>query len=243
MTGTLWIVGIGPGGADHRTFAAARAVAEAEVVVGYGPYVDMVADLVRGEVVRGVMGEEERRADEALALAAEGKRIALVSSGDAGVHGMAARTLARAADLDVEVVVVPGVTAAQAAAAALGAPLTDDFAVLSLSDISTSWERVEARLDALAPSGLALCLYNPRSTRRTEQFDRALEILRAARPAATPVALCHDVTRPSEAIERTTLGALEPERVTMRTLVVVAGDSAADAGPWLVALRGGGGGA
>ena len=239
MSGVLHIVGIGPGGAEHRTFAAARAVAEAEVVVGYGPYVDMVADLVGGDVVRGVMGEEERRADEALALAAEGKHVALISSGDAGVHGMAARTLARAAELAVKVVVVPGVTAAQAAAAVLGAPLTDDFAVLSLSDISTSWERVESRLRALAPSGLALCLYNPRSTRRTEQFDRALEILRASRPETTPVALCHDVTRPGEAIERTTLGALEPERVTMRTLVVIAGDSAAGAGPWLVALRGG----
>jgi precorrin-3B C17-methyltransferase len=239
MTGTLHIVGVGPGGAEHRTFAAARAVAEAEVVVGYGPYVDLVADLVGGDVVRGVMGEEERRADEALALAAGGKRVALVSSGDAGVHGMAARTLARAAELDVAVVVVPGVTAAQAAAAALGAPLTDDFAVLSLSDISTSWDRVEARLRALAPSGLALCLYNPRSQRRTEPFDRALAILRGARARETPVALCHDVTRPGEAIERTTLAALAPERVTMTTLVVVAGDTAAEAGPWLVALRGG----
>jgi precorrin-3B C17-methyltransferase len=199
----------------------------------------MVADLVVGETVRGVMGEEERRADEALALAAGGKRVALISSGDAGVHGMAARTLARAAELDVEVVVVPGVTAAQAAAAALGAPLSDDFAVLSLSDISTSWDRVESRLRALAWSGLALCLYNPRSTRRTEQFDRALEIIRAARPEATPVALCHDMTRPSESVERTTLAALDPERVTMRTLVVIAGDSAAEAGAWLVALRGG----
>lgn len=237
--GMLSIVGVGPGGAEHRTFAAARAVAEAEVVVGYGPYVDLVSDLVDGDVVRGVMGEERRRADEALALAASGRRVALVSSGDAGVHGMAARTLARAAELDVDVVVVPGVTAAQAAAAALGAPLTDDFAVLSLSDISTSWDRVETRLRALAPSGLALALYNPRSKRRTQQFDRALEILRAARSGETPVALCHDVTRPTEAIERTTLAALEPERVTMVTLVVVAGDTAAEAGEWLVALRGG----
>lgn len=238
MTGTLHIVGVGPGGAEHRTFAAARAVAEAEVVVGYGPYVDLVSDLVVGDVVRGAMGEEERRADEALALAAGGRPVALVSSGDAGVHGMAARTLARAAELDVEVVVVPGVTAAQAAAAAIGAPLTDDFAVLSLSDISTSWARVEARLRALAPSGLALCLYNPRSKRRTEPFDRALEILRAARPGPTPVALCHDVTRPTEAIERTTLADLDPTHVTMVTLVVIAGDTATEAGPWLVALRG-----
>jgi precorrin-3B C17-methyltransferase len=246
MTGTLYIVGLGPGAAEHRTPAATDAVASADVVVGYGAYVDAVADVVDAErqrVIRGVMGEEERRADEALVLAAEGARVAIVSSGDPGVHGMAARTLARAAELDEEqrprVIVLPGVSAAQAAAAAVGAPLTDDFAVLSLSDISTSWERVEARLHALAPSGLALALYNPRSKRRTAPFDRALAILRAARPADTPVVLAHDVTRPGEAIERTTLGALDPERVTMVTLVVVAGDTAAEAGPWLVALRGG----
>jgi precorrin-3B C17-methyltransferase len=244
MTGTLHIVGIGPGGAAHRTAAAARAVAEAEAVVGYGAYVDAVADLLHDgqRVIRGVMGEEDRRADEALVLAAEGARVALVSSGDAGVHGMAARTLARAAELDAPerpaITVLPGVSAAQAAAAAVGAPLTDDFAVLSLSDLAMPWARVERRLTALAGSGLALALYNPRSSRRTAGFDRALAILRAARPAQTPVVLAHDVTRAGEALERTTLAALDPERVTMRTVVLVGGDTAIGAGPWLVALRG-----
>jgi precorrin-3B C17-methyltransferase len=242
--GTLHIVGIGPGGAEHRTPAAARAVAEAEAVVGYAAYVDAVADLLHGgqQVVRGSMGQEQRRADEALMLAAEGARVALVSSGDAGVHGMAARTLARAAELDPderpEITVVPGVSAAQAAAALAGAPLTDDFAVLSLSDISMPWERVERRLVAVADSGLALALYNPRSSRRTAGFDRALALVRAARPGSTPVVLAHDVTRPGELVERTTLAALDPERVTMRTVVLVAGDTAVEVGPWLVALRG-----
>lgn len=242
--GTLHIVGLGPGGPEHRTPAAARAVTDADVVVGYTTYVDAVADLlgVGQDVIRGRMGEEERRADEALVRAAEGARVALVSSGDAGVHGMAARTLARAAQLDAEerphVVVLPGVSAAQAAAAAAGAPLTDDFAVLSLSDISMPWARVEHRLTALAASGLALALYNPRSSQRTAGFDRALELLRAARGGATPVVLAHDVTGPGELIERTTLGELDPARVTMRTVVLVGGDTAAEAGPWLVALRG-----
>jgi precorrin-3B C17-methyltransferase len=244
LTGTLHIVGLGPGDPDHRTPAAARAVAEAEVVVGYTTYVDAVADLLRSDqrTVRGVMGEEDRRADEALVLAAEGARVALVSSGDAGVHGMAARTLARAAELDPDerpaIVVVPGVSAAQAAAAVAGAPLTDDFAVVSLSDIHAPWSRVEHRLTALAGSGLALALYNPRSSRRTEGFGRAIAILRAARPDATPVVLAHDVARPGELVERTTLATLDPQRVTMRTVVLVAGDTAAEAGPWLVALRG-----
>ncbi len=244
MTGTLHIVGLGPGGAAHRTAAAERAVREAEVVVGYGAYVDMVQDVVdaaRQRVVRGVMGEEERRADEALVLAAEGARVALVSSGDAGVHGMAARTLARAAELDEadrpEVIVLPGVSAAQAAAAVAGAPLTDDFAVVSLSDIHMSWERIEHRLRALAASGIAVALYNPRSSRRTAGFDRAVSIFREARGDDGPVVLAHDVSRPGEQVERTTLGLLDPERVTMRTVVLVAGDTAAEAGRWLVAVR------
>ena len=242
--GTLHIVGLGPGDAAHRTPAAAAAVAQADAVVGYASYLDACDDLLHDgqRVVRGRIGEEDARADEALILACEGLRVALVSSGDAGVHGMAARTLARAAEVEdddrPEIVVVPGVTAAQAAAALAGAPLTDDFAVLSLSDIRAPWARVERRVEAIARSGLALALYNPRSSRRTEGFARALEILRAARPGDTPVILAHDVARRGERVDRTTLAALDAAQVTMRTVVLVGGDTAAEAGPWLVALRG-----
>jgi precorrin-3B C17-methyltransferase len=243
MTGTLAIVGLGPGGPEHRTPAATRAVCEAEVVIGYGPYVDQCADLLDGqEVVRGRMGEEEARAAEALERAAAGARVALVSSGDAGVHGMAARTLAQVAALPVAerpaVEVVPGVTAALAAAARLGAPLGDDWAVLSLSDLHLPWATVERRLEALAASGLALALYNPRSRTRTEPFERALAILREHRGADTPVAVATDVARPGEALELTKLGELDPAAVMMRSLVIVAGESGGRAGPWLVATRG-----
>ncbi|MDX6688195.1 MAG: precorrin-3B C17-methyltransferase / cobalt-factor methyltransferase [Baekduia sp.] len=242
--GTLHIVGLGPGAAEHRTPAAARAVAGADAVVGYASYVDACADLLRAgqRVVRGRMGEEDARADEALVLACDGLRVALVSSGDAGVHGMAARTLARASELDAaerpEIVVLPGVSAAQAAAALAGAPLSDDFAVVSLSDLHAPWSRVERRLRALAPSGLALALYNPRSSRRTAGFDIAVALLRAARPGDTPVVLAHDVARPDELLQHTTLAELDPEQVTMRTVVLVAGDTWAQTGPWLVARRG-----
>jgi precorrin-3B C17-methyltransferase len=243
MTGRLDIVGLGPGAAEHRTGAVAAAVRDARVVVGYGPYVDQCADLLGPghEVVRGAMGEEGARADEALARAAAGERVALVSSGDAGVYGMAARTLARAAalapDARPEVRVVPGVTAALAAGALLGAPLADDFAVLSLSDLHLPWERVERRLVAVASAGLALCLYNPRSRERTWQLDRVLELLREHRGPGTPVGAVTDAARDAQRVQRTTLAELEPERVTMRTLLVVAGETAAQAGPWLVATR------
>jgi precorrin-3B C17-methyltransferase len=244
MSGTLHIVGLGPGAPEHRTPAAAAAVAGAEVVVGYGPYVDQCADLLGDgqEVVRGRMGQEAARADEALERAAGGARVALVSSGDAGVYGMAARTLRRAAALPDEqrpaVTVVPGITAALAAGALLGAPLADDWASISLSDLHVPWERIERRLEAVAAAGFAVALYNPRSRERTRQLDRALEILGRHRDPETPVGLVTDAGRAGEAVERTTLRALDPERITMRTVVVVAGDSAGAAGPWLVAERG-----
>jgi precorrin-3B C17-methyltransferase len=174
--------------------------------------------------------------------AAAGARVALVSSGDAGVYGMAARTLARAAALDAAVrpavVVVPGVTAALAAGALLGAPLADDWASLSLSDLHVPWERVERRLRAVAAAGFALALYNPRSRERTWQFDRVLEVLLEHRSADTPVGLVTDAGREGERVVHTTLGAVDPAAVTMRTVVIVAGESGAVEGPWVVAERG-----
>ena len=245
MTGRLDIVGLGPGGPEHRTAAATAAVRGAEVVIGYGPYVDQCADLLDVQVVvRGAMGEEAARADEALRRAAAGARVALVSSGDAGVHGMAARTLARAAELaDDErpaIEVIPGVTAALAAGALLGAPLGDDFAALSLSDLHVSWDVVERRLTAVAAAGLALALYNPRSRTRMWQLERVLEVLREHRDAQTPVAVVTDAARPGQRVERATLATLDTEAVTMRSLLVVAGDSGRVAGEWLLAERGAG---
>jgi precorrin-3B C17-methyltransferase len=213
--------------------------------MGYGPYVDQCADLLDVQVVvRGAMGEEAARADEALRRAAAGARVALVSSGDAGVHGMAARTLARAAELaDDErpaIEVIPGVTAALAAGALLGAPLGDDFAALSLSDLHVSWDVVERRLTAVAAAGLARALYNPRSRTRTWQLERVLEVLREHRGAQTPVAVVTDAARPGQRVEHATLATLDTEAVTMRSLLVVAGDSGRVAGEWLLAERGAG---
>jgi precorrin-3B C17-methyltransferase len=245
MTGTLRIVGLGPGGPAHRTAAAAEAVARASVVVGYGPYVEQCADLLHPgqEVARGAIGEEAARADEALARAAAGADVALVSSGDAGVYGMAARTLARAAELaEAErpaVEVVPGVTAALAAGALLGAPLADDWASLSLSDLQVPWATVERRLGALAAAGLALALYNPRSATRTWQLDRVLAVLGEHRDPETPVGVVTDAGRPGQSVARTTLAALDPATVTMRTVLLVAGESGRVAGPWVVAERAG----
>lgn len=246
MTGTLLIVGLGPGAPEHRTAAAVAAVTSAEVVVGYGAYVDQCADLLRAEqeVVRGTMGAEEARAVEAVARAAGGARVALVCSGDPGVFGMAARTLEQVAALPAaaarpSVEVVPGVSAALMAGALLGAPLGDDWASLSLSDIRAPWEQIERRLLAVASAGLALALYNPRSRGRPWQLGRVLELLRACRPGGTPVGVVTDAARPGQSVVLTTLAELDPASVSMRTLLVVAGETGWLAGPWLVADRAG----
>lgn len=233
---SLAIVGLGPGAPEHRTAAAERAIREADVVCGYGPYLDQCADLLDGqEVVRGRMGEEVDRAFKALARARHA-RVALVSSGDAGVHGMAARTLALAAGLDVHIEVIPGVTAALAAAARLGAPLADDWATLSLSDLQVPWATVERRLSGVAAAGLALALYNPAS--RSRSFARALRVLLMHRAPDTPIAVATDVARSGETIATATLATLDVRVITMHSLVLVAGESGTWTGPWLVGTRG-----
>jgi precorrin-3B C17-methyltransferase len=243
-SGRLDIVGLGPGAPEHRTAAATAAVQRADAVIGYGPYVEQCLDLLdesRQTVVRWRMGEERERAADAVARAQAGERVALVCSGDPGVYGMAARTLELLAELDPgerpAVDVVPGVTVALAGAALVGAPLADDFAVLSLSDLHQDWATIERRVSALAASGLALCLYNPRSKSRHWQLERVLELLRTQRGEDTPVAVLSDVARAGQSAVLTTLAGVDVAAVGMRTLLIVAGESARAAGGWLVAER------
>lgn len=220
--GHLSLVGLGPGDARHRTPAAEAAVRRAEVVVGYGPYVEQCADLVEPhhEVVRSPIGDEVVRAKQALAEAAAGRRVALVCSGDAGVYAMASIAL-ELADEGCDVEVVPGVTAGLAAAAALGAPLGHDHAVVSLSDLLTPWEAIERRLLAAAEADLVVVLYNPRSRGRAWQLDAARRLLLRHRSPATPVGVVTDASRPGEAVAVTTLAGLDASAVGMTTTVVV----------------------
>ncbi|MEA2932960.1 MAG: cobalt-precorrin hydrolase / cobalt-factor methyltransferase / precorrin-3B, partial [Actinomycetota bacterium] len=212
--GSLHIVGLGPGAAQHRTPAATTAVRQADAVVGYGPYVDAIVPLLRPDqlVVRSSMGAETDRALAALALARAGWRVALVSSGDPGVFAMAARTLDLAAnrpeaDVEIEIVVVPGVTAAHAAAAAAGAPLGGAHALLTLSDLLVPWPTIEAHLRAAAESGMALALYNPRSAGRPDHLARAQAVLLDALDPSTRVVVVTDATGPAQSVVRTTLSA------------------------------------
>jgi cobalt-precorrin 5A hydrolase / precorrin-3B C17-methyltransferase len=242
--GRLTVVGLGPGGAEHRTPAATRAVRHADVVIGYQPYVEQCADLLTPaqEVLGLPIGAELDRARAALERAADGRRVALVCSGDAGIYAMASPVLEMAAGSPefaaVEVTVVPGVTAGLAAAALLGAPLGHDHLVISLSDLLTPWEHIEARLRAAAETDLVLVVYNPRSQRRTRQIELARTILLAHRSPDTPVGVVTDVARPGQHVELTTLGTLDTTTVTMTTCLVIGSSTTAVANGRLVTPRG-----
>lgn len=225
-TGSVTLVGLGPGDANHRTPEATAAVRHADAVVGYGPYVDQCAELLsaRQRVVRSPIGAEIERAQLALELALGGSQVAMVCSGDAGVYAMASPLLELRSDpryAAVPVTSVPGVTAAAAAAAVLGAPLGHDHAFISLSDLLTPWAEIERRIAAVADSDLVVAFYNPRSRRRHWQLDRARQLLLAHRSPATPVGVVTDAGRPTQVVTQTTLAALDPAQVTMTSCVVV----------------------
>lgn len=241
--GSLSVVGLGPGSPARRTPEAVAAVRHAEVVLGYSAYVDQCADLLAPaqRVERYPLGAELERARRALDLAAAGRTVALVCSGDAGVYAMASPLLEVAAEpgyAAVEVTVVPGVTASLAAAALLGAPLGHDHAVVSLSDLHTPWEAIEARVAAAAAADLVLVLYNPRSARRTWQLEKARGVLLGHRPPTTPVGLVTDAGRPGQRVVVTTLADMDLEEVTMTTCVVIGSTTTVARGHRMVTPRG-----
>jgi precorrin-2 C20-methyltransferase/precorrin-3B C17-methyltransferase len=222
--GEVVVVGLGPAGPLWLTPQARSALAEAEDLVGYTTYIDRVP--VRPGQRRHASDNrvEAERAEYALDLARRGRRVAVVSSGDPGVFAMATAVLEAASAapyLDVPVRVVPGITAAQSAAALAGAPLGHDFAVISLSDRLKPWPVIEARLRAANAGDLVLALYNPASNSRKTQLETARKVLLEGRAADTPVVVARDVGGPEQAVRITTLDALDPATVDMRCVLLV----------------------
>lgn len=220
----LSVVGLGPAGAQWLTPEARAALAGADDLVGYGPYLERIPHR-RGQR-RHVSGNrvEAARARQALELAVAGARVAVVSSGDPGIFAMAAAVLEVAEEdafAGVAVRVVPGLSAMQAAAARAGAPLGHDFCVVSLSDNLKPWAIVERRLRAAGEADLVLALYNPASRTRRDQLVRALAVLREHRAAETPVVVARAVGSPAEAVTVATLAAVDVDAVDMRTLLIV----------------------
>lgn len=239
----MWIkaVGIGPGNNLELTLRAEQVLREAEVILGYRRYLEHIAAFLEGKrVFSFAMGEEVLRCRETLRLAREGRKVALVSGGDSGIYGMAGLLLEVALQegLIEAVEVIPGVSAMNAAAARLGAPLGDDFAVVSLSDYLKPWEDIVALLEALARADVVLVLYNPGSALRPHTFPEAVAILRRHRPPETPVGLVRNASLPDEAMVLTTLQGAERYPVDMRTVVVVGNRRTFAAASRLITPRG-----
>ncbi|MDW8405378.1 precorrin-3B C(17)-methyltransferase [Chloroflexus sp.] len=227
--GQLVLVSIGPGDLAHLTAAARQALAQAEVITGYGRYIDLIRPLLRPDqevLATPAMGDEMGRARAAIELARAGRRVALISSGDIGIYAMAApvfETLQAEGWTGREpmVEVIPGVSAFQALAARLGAPVNHDLCLISLSDLLTPWPLIERRLRAAAQADFVIALYNPRSQGRNWQLAAALAIVREHRSPHTPVAFGRQVTRADEQIVLTTLAEADPAQADMLTVVLI----------------------
>ena len=238
--GRLALVGLGPGVRDLVTQRARDELRRASVVVGLDQYVEQIRDLLRpGTRIEATgLGAEEERARSAVRLAQQGLAVALIGSGDAGVYAMASPALAEAG-ADIDVVGVPGVTAALAASSLLGAPLGHDHVSISLSDLHTPWEVIERRVRAAASADLVVTFYNPRSRGRDWQLPKALALLAEHRdPASTPVGVAHSVSRPDEWHTVTTLAEVDVTTVDMTTVVVVGNTASRTVAGRMVTPRG-----
>jgi precorrin-3B C17-methyltransferase len=224
----LYVVGIGPGHPLDRTRRAEEAIRRSDVVAGYRTYVDLVADLTEGKrIVATAMTQEIARVQAALDCALDGAVVSLISSGDAGVYGMAGLAIEQAAAMnaDVPIEIVAGVSASNAAAAKLGAPLMLDFASISLSDLLVDWSQIVARLEAAAAADFAVALYNPRSHKRVRQLEEAAAIFRRHRRPETPVGIATAISLPEERIVVTDLAHFMQEDIGMRTTVLIGNSS------------------
>ncbi|MEV0556698.1 precorrin-3B C(17)-methyltransferase [Streptomyces sp. NPDC050597] len=237
--GRLAVVGLGPGARDLLTPRAKDELRRASVLVGLDQYVDQIRDLLLPgtRILESGLGAEEERARTAVAEARLGQSVALIGSGDAGVYAMASPALAEASD-DIDVVGVPGVTAALAAAAILGAPLGHDHVSISLSDLHTPWEVIERRVRAAAEADIVVTFYNPRSRGRDWQLPKALTILAGHRKPTTPVGVVRNASRPDESSRVTTLAGLDPATVDMMTVVTVGNTATREIAGRMVTPRG-----
>jgi cobalt-precorrin 5A hydrolase/precorrin-3B C17-methyltransferase len=226
--GRLWVVGIGPGTAGWRAPQASAAIAQATDLVGYGLYLDLLGEAAHGKARHeSDLGAEADRARKALDLAGQGHDVALICSGDAGIYALATLVFElmdrerKPEWLRAEIMVVPGISALQAAAARAGAPVNHDFCTISLSDLLTPWETIEKRLKAAAEADFVVCFYNPVSKRRRDQLARARDILLTGRPPETPVILARQLGRPEESLRVVHLGDLTPDDADMLTIIIV----------------------
>ncbi|ECB9662389.1 precorrin-3B C(17)-methyltransferase [Listeria monocytogenes] len=220
----IYVIGIGPGDKRLMTGEALQAIEDAEVIVGYVTYIKLIKELIKDkEVVKTGMRREIDRCQEAVDIALTGKKVAVVSSGDAGIYGMAGLVLelAEKSNPDLEVKVIPGITASIGAAAVLGAPIMHDFCHISLSDLMTPWEVIEKRLTHAAMADFVVCFYNPRSKGRANHLANAFQKMMEYKSGDTVVGIVKDVGRKEERKIITTMRDIDYELVDMTTMVIV----------------------
>ena len=220
-TGQIYVVGIGPGKKADMTFRAYEAMEKSDIIVGYKTYMDLIKEYYPGkEMKNSQMTKEVDRCIDVLKLAKEGKNVALISSGDAGVYGMAGIML-EIADGEVEVEIIPGVTATNAAAAIVGAPVMHDYVTISLSNLLTDWELIKKRLELAAQGDFVVSIYNPKSRGRVTQIEEAREIMLKYKPKTTPVAIVRNAGREDEEHVVTTLDEMLNHEINMLTIVII----------------------
>ncbi|MBI5681915.1 MAG: precorrin-3B C(17)-methyltransferase [Deltaproteobacteria bacterium] len=227
--GSIYIIGIGSGSIEHLTFKAKETILACDVIVGYKTYIDLISDVIKGkEIFSTGMTHEKERCQKAIEFAVSGKKVAVISSGDAGIYGMAGLVLELKSHIPhpashIPVSIIPGVPAFCAAGALLGAPLMNDFASISISDILTPWDTIKKRVGAAARGDFVIVLYNPKSKKRVSQLDEAINIISNFRKDETPVGIVRDATRKDEEIRITTLKdtSLHYDFIDMTTILII----------------------
>lgn len=222
--GKIYVVGIGPGNREQMSLMALRAIDESEAIIGYKTYIKLIDDLVDDkEIISTGMKKEIERCELTIDEAEKGKTVSIVSSGDPGVYGMAGAILelVNKRKSNVEVEIVPGITAANAAASALGSPLMHDYAVISLSDLLTDWEVIKKRVKCAAEGDFIIALYNPRSKGRVHQIEETRNIILNYRDSSTTVGIVRNAKRDGEEVIITNLGDMLDHNIDMFTMVII----------------------
>ena len=239
------LVGFGPGRHEHLTFRAKAVIEEAQVIIGYKTYIDLVKDLIEGkQIIYTGMTEEIDRAKAAIDLAYSGKVVALISSGDVGIYGMAGLAFELLKEMDwdpvrdIAVEVVPGVTALSSCASILGAPITHDFAAISLSDLLTPWDLIVRRLEAAASADFVIALYNPKSGRRTRQIVEAQQIMLKYKAPDTPVGIIKSGLREGQQMVLTDLAHMLEHEIGMLTTLLIGNASTFTYRDFMITPRG-----
>ena len=236
----LYVVGIGPGAYEKMTIEAARALKDSDVIIGYTVYVDLVKDhFPDKEFLTTPMKKEVDRCILAFEEAAKGKQVSMICSGDAGVYGMAGLMYEVGVNYpETELVILPGVTAATGGAAVLGAPLIHDFCLISLSDLLTPWEKIEARLLGASQADFVICLYNPSSKKRHDYLQKACDLMLRFKAPETVCGIVGNIGRDQESMQVMTLKELRKTKVDMFTTVFVGNSQTKEIGGKMVTPRG-----